>query len=376
VANTLLAAVKGWLGLLTGSLALIADTLHTVADSGTSVIVILGFRLARKPPDAKHPFGHGRIESVASVVIAVLLGVVAVEMARACVGRILRPQDVHAPAWAIVVVFVTMLAKELLARFSATLGRLIGSDALLADAWHHRSDVFATGLVIAAFLGSRWGAPWLDGVMGVGVAALIGWAAVATMLASLGPILGEHAPDATYRDISRIARAVEGVSGVHDIIVHRYGLTHVISLHVEVSDAATPAVLHDLADDIEQRIARRFPGHAVVHVDPVNRQHPHYAAIERLVQATVDDSAWCSSFHDLRVIGGAERFKVVLDVTPPAKRSEGDLAECARHLAERITAEFPKATVHVEMEPPYMRPDPDRRPAAGTPVPPGKRAGT
>jgi len=358
-ANTLLAALKAWLGLVTGSLALMADAVHSFSDSGTSAIVIFGFRMARKPPDEKHPFGHGRSESIAGLVIAVLLGVIAVEMGRAGVERILRPQAVEVATWVIPIVLATMLVKELLAQFSRDLGLLIGSDVLIADAWHHRSDVLSTGLVIVAFMGPRWGAPWLDGAMSVGVAALIGWAALATMRRSLGPLLGEHAPEETYRAINEMARSVRGVRSVHDILVHRYGHTHVISLHVEVPEDRTPLALHELSERIEDKIAGRFPGHAIVHVDPVDRSHEHYARIKGILDAAVSEREGHCSYHDLRIVGGPDRFKVVFDVQMRPGASEKDVAACTRRMTERVEAEFPNATVHVNIEPPYVHPAPE-----------------
>jgi len=363
VVNTALGALKGGLGLITGSLALLADALHTFADSGTSVVVIFGFRMARKPADQKHPFGHGRSESIAGLVIGVLLGVVAVEMGREGVRRILHPQALDAKAWVIAVVFATMVIKELLAQFSGDLGRVIDSDALMADAWHHRSDVLATGLVIVAFVGSRWGVLWVDGAMSIGVALLIGWAAFATMKGSLGPLLGERASEETYRTISEIARSVEGVRSVHDIVVHRYGLTHVISLHIEVPEDRTPLALHEVSETIEDEIARRFPGHAIVHVDPVDRSHEHYARIKGILDAAVSAcSEGHCSYHDLRIFGGPDRFKVVFDVQMRPGASEEDVAACTRRMTEHVEAEFPNATVHVNMEPPYVQPAPDTGP--------------
>jgi cation diffusion facilitator family transporter len=360
VLNTLLGAVKVWLALMTGSLALLADAFHTLADSVTSAVVVLGFRMARKPADAKHPFGHGRVESVASVVIAVLLGVVAVEMGKEAVGRLLHPRAVTAASWIMVVLLIAMLIKEVLAQLSMDWGKLIGSDALIADGWHHRSDVLATGLVIVAFLGSRWNLMWLDGAMGLGVAALIGWAAVVVMRESVGPLLGESAGEETYRAIGQIALSVRGVKGVHDVMVHKYGATHVISLNVEVVASQSPLALHELSETIEEAIARRFPGHAVVHVDPVDRSHAHYAEVEQVVKAAAAGCGQDCWYHDLRLRGGRESFNIALDVSLPPGRSKGELEDCCARIAERIQAAFPNSEVRVNAEPPYAQRTPDK----------------
>ncbi|MCE5272142.1 cation diffusion facilitator family transporter [bacterium] len=357
VVNTLLGALKIWLGLVTGSLALMADAFHTLADSVTSAVVVLGFWLARQPADREHPFGHGRIDSVAGLAIAVLLAVVSFESGRAAVERIVNPQPVEAAFWVIAVVAASVLVKEWLSRFSLELGRLIGSDALVADAWHHRSDVFATSLVVVAFFGGRLGLPWLDGVMGLGVSIFIGWAAWAIIRQSVGPLLGEPAPDEVYREIGRIAAAGEGVRGVHDIIVHRYGLTHVISVHIEVPGDRSAIELHDTSERIEENIARRFPGHAVVHVDPIDFNHPHYAAVQARVAAAVESSPYCGTYHDLRIVGGEEHFTVILDITLNGRPTESQIEQCRQSITDSVRgSSFPQARVLINVEPLFSHP--------------------
>jgi cation diffusion facilitator family transporter len=355
VTNSVLTVFKGWLGFLTGSVALLADAAHTFADSLTSVVVIVGFRMTRKPADREHPFGHGRVESVAGVVVAVLLGVTAFEMGRAGVERILEPQPVRAEWWVIAAVAATLLVKLWLGLFSRDLGRLIGSPALIADAWHHMSDVFATALVIVAFMGPRWGLVWIDGAMGVGVALMIAWAAIESMRGATGPLLGEPAPDDMYREIARRAREHDGVLGVHDILVHRYGGVSIVSLHVEVPHDESAMRLHELSQRIEEEIAKRFPGHAVVHVDPVNRGHPQYERVRGIVEEVIGGTAECASFHDLRLVGGRDRFKVVFDFTARQGLDEKAVQECRGDVVSRLADRLPGVEVVVTAEPPYLR---------------------
>lgn len=358
--NVALFAVKMALGLVTGSVSLIADAVHTLSDSLTSVVVILGFRLSAEPADEKHPFGHGRMESIATVVIGVLLGLVAVEMLKAAVVRLLNPQALRADAWIIAVLMGALIVKELLSRFSHDLGALIGSDALHADARHHRSDVFATGLVIVAFLGARWNLAWLDGAMGIGVAALIGWAAWVTMREAVGPLLGMQAPEEMYQEIDAIARSSADVQGVHDILVHRYGSTNIVSLHIEVPAQESPMHLHEIGNEIEERIARRFPGHAIVHVDPLNADHEHYETVRRIVEEVMAEAESVTSFHDLRLLGSGERLKVVFDVATEAGVGESETRDLRGKIEKRLRGRFPHARVVIDVEPPYFRSVPRR----------------
>ena len=359
--NNLLGGLKLWLGLLTGSIALLADVAHTFSDSLTSIVVIFGFRVSRKPADEEHPFGHGRMESIAALVIAVLLAVVAFEAFMAAVDRLIHPKPVHAANWVIAVIVVSIFLKEWLARFCFDLGYLIDSRAIYADAWHSRSDVYATALVVVAFIGAHWNLWWLDGAMGIGVAGLIGWAAFQTLKGAAGPLLGERAPEKMYKEIEQIARSVPGVQGVHDILVNSYGGTNIVSLHIEVPASESALRLHEISSEIEDRVARRFPGHAIVHVDPLNSDHEHYETVRQIVEEVMAEAEGITSFHDLRLLGSGERLKVVFDVATEAGVGESETRDLRRKIEKRLREEFPRARVVIDVEPPYFRNVPERR---------------
>jgi cation diffusion facilitator family transporter len=366
VLNTLLFFFKGALGLATGSVALIGDALHTLADSFTSVVVIFGFRMAEKPADEKHPFGHGRMEGIAAIVIAVLLAVVALEMGKAAFDRLAHPtisKDI--PHWMIWALMGTVLIKELLARFSFDLGEIIDSDALKADGWHHRSDVLATLMVVAAFIGVHWDLTWLDGAMGLGVAVMIAWAAWETISSAIDPLLGQHAPQEMYDEIERIARTVPGVRGVHDILVNRYGTLSIISVHIEVSAAETATRLHEMSDEVETALRHRFAGHAVVHIDPLNTDHPHYDEVKRMVAEALGGEPAVQSFHDLRLVGSDTRFKVVFDIALKPGAGAFSLPELRARLRHRLRERFALARVVIDVEPPYFRNAPALPPSSG-----------
>ena len=365
VVNTLLFFLKGALGLATGSVALIGDALHTLADSFTSVVVIFGFRMAEKPPDEKHPFGHGRMEGIAAIVIAVLLGVVALEMGKAAFDRLAHPTiSKEIPHWIIWALIGTVLVKELLARFSFDLGEIIKSDALTADGWHHRSDVLATVMVVAAFVGMHWNLVWLDGVMGIGVAVMIAWAAWETISSAINPLLGEHAPPEMYDEIEHIAKSVPGVRGVHDILVNRYGTLIIISVHIEVSASENATRLHEMSDDVEAALGKRFTGHAIVHIDPLNTDHPHYEEVRRIIAEFLAGEPAVQSFHDLRLVGTAKRFKVVFDIALKPSAGEVDMSALRARVRHRLREKFSLASLVIDVEPPYFRNAPASPPAS------------
>jgi len=355
IVNTAFGALKAALGWMTGSVALLADAAHTFADTGTSAVVIFGFRSARKPADSRHPYGHGRVESIASVAIAALLAATAFETGKAAVMRILTPHPVDAGWWVVGIVAMMLAGKEALARFSMHLGDLIDSDALRADAWHHRSDVFATGMVIASFIAGRFGAGWVDGAAGLAVATLIGWAAFDIMKRASGPLIGEHAPDKMYAEAARIAGAVDGVKGVHDIRIERYGTENVISLHVVVAGEISARAAHDITVEVESRIAGRFGGYATAHPDPAGSSHPKRGAVRKALQSVLPRIPKCPSYHDLRMEEQDGLLTVRLDLATSEKLSSDESAAYEELIRKQVADELPGARVEVAFDPPYCR---------------------
>ena len=349
VLNGVLFAVKLALGLLTGSVALIADAVHTLADSVTSGVLIVASRVARKPADREHPYGHGRVESVAAIVIAVLLGVAGIEFLESSIHRVLDPQAVDAGWWVVAVVLIAAGIKEWNSRFALGLAEASGSAAIAADAWHHRSDVFATLLVAVGIVGSKLGLPVLDGVMGLGVSLVILWSAFAIAREAIDPLIGQAPTPEEVQEVAQIARAVEGVEGVHDIVIHTYGDVRLVSLHVETSDRSSALELHTLAETVQSAVEGEH-GHAVVHVDPINRDHPQYERIRGVVAEVVAADGRLESFHDLRIVGEDDHFNVVLDVIRVASAQVED-TELERQTSEAIAARTEANAVVVNVEP-------------------------
>ncbi len=349
--NLALFGVKLALGLISGSIALIADAVHTASDSLTSVVVIFSAYIARKPPDAEHPYGHGRIEYVAAVVIALLLGIAGFEFGKESIARILEPKPISASWIIIAVVALTAGAKEVLARYAAKLADLSGNRALAADAWHHRSDALATVLVAGGMIGARFGLQWLDGVAGIGVSLLLFKVAYDIARDAVDSLLGRAPASEDVAEVKRKARTVDGVRGVHDVVIHQYGARRFISLHVETSVEPSAVDLHALAERVEGAVAESGHGSVCVHVDPVDRDHPAYTQVYDAVAKVVASDPDLSSFHDLRLVGGPDEFTAVMDVK--CQPGCDDLALARTRMEDAINALFPKATVVVELEPTY-----------------------
>ncbi|MGE5599252.1 MAG: cation diffusion facilitator family transporter [Bacteroidota bacterium] len=268
IGNILLFAIKFAIGTVIHSISLIADSFHTLSDVLTSIVVLAGFKISRRAPDDEHPFGHGRGESIATLVIALLLVLVGAEFLIQSVRRLLHPAPVAGTPLVVGVMVLSGIAKELMASFSSWLGKRIESSALVADAWHHRSDAVASVLVAVAIVGAIFRVYWLDGLFGVGVSFLIAYTGIDLGRSSINDLLGRSPSLETLKTIQDEAAAVDGVVGVHDVNVHDYGQRLAVSLHVEVEPNLDVTRAHFIADEVEKRIIEKMKADAVVHVDP------------------------------------------------------------------------------------------------------------
>ncbi len=315
-----LAAAKAALGWAAGSVSLIADAVNNLADVGSSLVVVFGFRWARKPRDREHPFGHGRVETLTTMVLAMILLGVALEVARAGLRRLFAPEPVEAPAWLLAAVGVTIALKLGMAFAAFGAARLTRSKLLETEAWNHGFDLASTGLVLVALLGARIGWLRLDGAAALGVAGLIAWTGVRYIRESANALIGlAPRPDHLSR-LRRVASRVPGVRGVHDVMVHTYGDLRMISLHVEVDADLTVLEAHALAERVEAAVAAAEDGARVVaHVDPVDRSHPLYDEADAIVGTIVRAHPELVGYHDLRLDGPPDACGLAVDLVGHAE---------------------------------------------------------
>jgi len=268
VLNTLLFGVKFWAGSRITSVAMTADAWHTLSDTLTSIVVIIGVWIMAKPPDDRHPFGHARAENIAAIIIGVLLAVVGAVFGWESARRLLGRQAASFSLLAILVFAASAVLKEALAQFAFWAGRKADSRAVTADGWHHRSDAIASALiVVGALLGRRlW---WIDGALGIGVSALILWAAVDIVRSTSSILLGE-APDEQMRRavLELVHREHPEVDDVHHLHLHRYGNKVEITLHLRLPPAMSVGQAHEISHHIEDRLRQVLQVEATVHIEP------------------------------------------------------------------------------------------------------------
>ncbi len=301
IINVLLFIIKLGLGLLINSLALIADSVHTLSDSGTSIIVLLGFKYGSKPADEKHPFGHGRIEEIGALIISVLLIVTGVEFIRYGFEKFISKTTVDFQIGVCIVVIITIIVKELMARVSIDFGKRINSQALIADGIHHRSDAFTTIGVVASMIGMRLGILWLDGLVALLMGVFIIFSGIHILRNSASNLLGSAPSEEMINNIRKAVLEEKEVIGVHDIILHTYGVSIWGSLDIEVNNKLSIGHAHSITDKVHNRLVESLRVYVSVHVDPIDTENPEIDKMKKKLKRYINKNNEIVSYHDFRI---------------------------------------------------------------------------
>jgi len=328
ILNTVLFLVKLVVGIIANSLALVADAVHSLSDSATSVVVIVGFKISSKPPDQEHPYGHGRAEYIATLIISVLLMVTGIEFIRSSIQQITEPEAVYSRLWVLGVVLLTIILKEVMGRISHYLGVLIKSDVLEADAWHHRTDALSSALVLVSLAGGMIGIPSLDGYGGLGVAGILLYTGYRIAHNAIDTLLGRPPKKETVDRIRSLARSVDNVIDAHDITVHSYGHHRYINLHIEVDEREAPLTLHDAAEKVESLLRHELKAYALVHLDPISLESTEAGQLRKIMDEICDQDSRINGYHELRVIRRNGEPLAVMDIMlePGISDDQGDKA--------------------------------------------------
>ena len=316
--NLLLFAGKLAAGALSGSIAVTADAFNNLSDAGSSVVTLLGFRLAGKKPDADHPFGHGRMEYVSGLAVAGLILLMGAELAKSSVEKILRPESVSFSWLAAAILLVSIGVKVYMYLYNKSVGKKIRSAAMAATASDSLSDAAATAAVLLAMLVGHWSGVRLDGWTGLLVALFILWSAVQAARDTVSPLLGQSPDPLLVKEIEELVMAHDAVVGVHDLVVHDYGPgRRIISLHAEVPADGQVLALHDVIDNIEAELSRKLHCEAVIHMDPVVVGDPQVDALHEKVAALVRTIDPRITIHDFRIVPGATHTNLIFDAVIP-----------------------------------------------------------
>ena len=318
VCNALLFGAKILVGTLSGSLAITADAMNNLMDASSSVVTLVGFKLAERPADEDHPYGHARFEYLSGLTVAALILLVGVELAKSSLDKILHPSAVDMSAVTVGVLVGSIALKFWLSRFNTKLGKLIGSGTLEATAADSRNDCIATGAVLLSALLQMF-TPWrLDGWFGLAVALFILFSGVGLARETISPLLGEAASPELRKLIAETVAAHPKVLGFHDLMVHDYGPGQRFgSLHVEMDSREEPLLCHDIIDDLERECLQKHNVHLVIHYDPIVTGDEILE--RRCTQVTQILLAYDSrlSIHDFRMVPGPGHTNLIFDVALP-----------------------------------------------------------
>ncbi len=316
--NLLLSAGKFLAGLLTGSVAISADAVNNLSDASSSIITLLGFRLAARPADDEHPYGHGRTEYLSGLAVSVMILLIGAELAKTSIQKILSPEPITTGMVSILILAASILVKFWMAAFNRHVGRLIRSATLEATAADSRNDVISTGAVlIATLLQMQFG--WnLDGYMGLAVAAFILWSGWGLVKDSIAPLLGQTPDPELVRHIADVTLSYPGVLGIHDMIVHDYGPgRQFASLHAEMAAGADVLESHDTIDRIEKYFLEQEGLHVVIHYDPIVTDDSETGEAREFFAAEAKKLDPRLSIHDLRMVPGTTHTNVIFDLVLP-----------------------------------------------------------
>lgn len=267
IANTLLAIVKYWIGLRLDSVAILAEAWHGLSDSLTTIIVLAGFRIASKPPDKEHPFGHGRMEVISSLIIAIILALVAFNFFIDSTNRLVERQSIEYNQTALIIFIISMAVKEFMAQISIRIGKKIKSDALITDGWHHRSDAFASLIVIIGiFLNPYFW--WIDGAMGIIISLIIAKISYEILRDTVSRLIGEEPGEEFNRELEKIVQdnTTKNVR-LHHIHLHRYGNHRELIFHIILPEEMKLGHAHQIATQLEEKINNKMDVETTIHLE-------------------------------------------------------------------------------------------------------------
>lgn len=318
VFNVLLFLGKIFAGLISGSVAIVADAVNNLSDAGSSVITLIGFKAAGKKADKGHPFGHGRIEYVSGLVVSSLIALMGVEMAKSSLKKIIRPEPVEAGGITLVILVVSIGVKLFMAYYNFSLAKKIDSATLKAAGTDSLSDSAATFFVLLSVVIMRVFGVNVDGWCGILVAGFILYAGVSAIKETLNPLLGVAPDPELVKQIKEYVLSHDGIIGIHDLVVHDYGPgRRMISLHAEVSGDGDIFILHDLMDHIEMELEEKLGCDTVIHMDPIEVNNETVMVMRSLVEKKVKEMDEELNIHDFRMVQGPTHTNLIFDVVVP-----------------------------------------------------------
>ena len=352
--NLLLFGGKLLAGILSRSIAVTADAVNNLSDAGSSVVTLLGFKLAAQEPDQDHPFGHGRLEYISGLVVSMVILLMGVELGKTSLEKILHPEPVDFSPVVAVILCASILVKLYMVLYNRRIGKRIHSAAMAATAADSLSDCLATSAVLLGTLAGHFLDLHIDGWCGAAVALFILWSGFGAARETINPLLGQPPSPEFVEQIRSLVRAQPQIIGIHDLIVHDYGPgRRILSLHAEVPASGDILALHDVVDALEKQLNEKLGCLATIHMDPVVNDGGATTEARERVQAVVQVIDPGISIHDFRMVPGPTHTKLIFDAEVPYQCTLPD-QEIRRRIQSAVQALDEAWSAVVEVEKSYV----------------------
>ena len=353
--NVFLFAVKFVVGFILNSVSVTADAFNNLSDAGSSIISFVGVKMAEKPADRDHPFGHGRNEYIAALVVSFLVLEVGFTFLKDSIGKIRTPEALNFQTVSVAILIVSIAVKLWLGLFNRKLGERINSKVMMAVFTDSMGDVITTGATILSLIFFRLTGINIDGIVGVGVALVVMWAGVGIARDTLEPLIGEAIDPEVCKEIKSFVESYDGIEGTHDLLVHNYGPGRsMASIHAEVPNDVDIGQSHEIIDRIEREAAKKLGIFLVIHMDPVEMKDQRVLQVrDRAVQILKELDPACS-IHDFRMVHGENQINLIFDMVIPIEYDEEMRKELPQKLADRLKESDPRYECVITVEYDYV----------------------
>ncbi|SFB17990.1 cation diffusion facilitator family transporter [Clostridium frigidicarnis] len=357
IINALLFIIKLSLGLILGSIAVTADAFNNLSDAASSIITILGFKLANMPADEEHPFGHGRFEYISAMIVSFMVILVGLQFIKSSVGRILSPTPVTFEIISFILILVSILFKIWLSKFNGLIGKKINSAALKAASIDALGDVITSSCVALSLVSSNFTTLPIDGYAGVLVSLMILYSGFGLVKDTLNPLLGEAPDPELVENIKSSVLNYYHILGVHDLIIHNYGPGRIMaSIHAEVPCNLSIITIHEVIDRAEKEVSKKLKLYLVIHMDPINVDDKEVLKTEHDLLKILNNHPLIKSMHDFRIVGEGEIKNLIFDVVVDSNKKRKIMSdeELKNDIKSKVKEKFPEYNCVITIDEDYL----------------------
>jgi cation diffusion facilitator family transporter len=349
--NVLLSVTKFIVGMLINSISIMADAANNLSDAASSIISLIGVKLAGRPADKEHPFGHGRFEYLSALAVAFLILAVGFSLLQSSVTKIIHPEELSVDPVLIVILCVSVLLKVWMMFFNRKLGKRINSTVMIATSADSRNDVVVTSATIISAIVTGTTGLYIDGYIGVLVSLFVMFAGFNIAKETLEPLLGQAVERDVYEKVSRMVQSYDGIFGTHDLIIHNYGPTHrMATIHAEVPNNINFEKAHETIDQIERDVLEKLDIFLVIHMDPIEVNNEMVKEKKEAVLGVVKSLEPKATIHDFRLVNGEHQINLIFDLVIPYSYSKDAEQKLLMNIVEEIRRIDPRHQCIITME--------------------------